>query len=71
MLARLGVCAVLGFVLVLECILATWLIFDGPLGAVEIGIESPRLNVARTAALLAIAITASALHLRRRSDGHS
>jgi hypothetical protein len=31
MFARLGVCAVLGFVLVLEDILAPWLIVDGPL----------------------------------------
>lgn len=69
MFARLGVCAVLGFVLALEYVLATWLIVDGPLGAVEGG--TPRVNVTRTAALLAIAITATVLHLRSRSDGES
>jgi hypothetical protein len=60
---------VLGFVLVLEYVLATWLIVDGPLGAVRGG--PPRLNMPRTAVLVAIVATATVLHLRSRPDGKS
>ena len=71
LIARLAMCILLGVVLLLEYVLATWLVLDGifdPNGPLGANTLPPQVNVMRTALLGAIAFAAIGLHFMGRKN---
>ena len=72
LIARLAICILLGVVLLLEYVLAAWLVFDGvfePNGPLGDDTLPPQVHVMRTALLGAIAFAAIGLHFMGRKNG--
>lgn len=68
MVARLGVFVVAALVLVLEVVLAIWLVFDAASGSgIVTTVDSRTLHVPRMSILAAITVVAVVLHLRSRA----